>query len=249
MTRFFLVLCLAVVAFAAAPASKAAPKAASAADNPVVNWDAEPGLDAPMTLEAASLHVSEFAGAVAAQTKVKLEFPPALAARALTIRLRAMPLRVLLPSLGQLYGLEWTRGAAPGTYRARVCATPLELRWLQMGDEGELRERVRLGAQFSENAAIAALAAGWKTSELEAGVSFSALPAPLRDALQAGKQRRSALQFLGDWGQWTPFQLRAMRVRVALPRAGADLMPSAPQLVLVDPMGAPRRALGALEIP
>lgn len=236
-------LALLCATFCGASPLLAAPAAPS---TPIVSWADEAALSAPVSLESPRLTASELASAVAAQTGVKLSLPPELAGRVLVIRARAMPLRELLPALAQLYGLEWTREAAPGSYGARVAATPLELAVLQLGDLNELRERGRSSAQEGEREAAAVLTKNWSEAQLKEGVAFSSLPAATGLALRAAKGSRSALNALGEWGQWSPFVLRSLRVRVVPGRAPAS---SAPQLVLIDPTGQTLRNLGALEPP
>ena len=217
---------------------------------PIVSWEGESALAAPVTLESPRLTNSELAAAVAAQTKVKLNLPPAIAAKTLVMRADAMPLRELLPALAQLYGLEWTRDAAPQSYSARVAATPLELEYLKLGDIGELRARARQSAQQGEAGAALALAQGWNAAQLKQGVAFAKLPAATGLALRKAKNTRSALNALDGWGAWSPLVLRSLRVRVVLPRASAPATaPGAPQLVLIDPNGRTLRNLGAMQLP
>lgn len=217
---------------------------------PILSWAGEPALDATVTLEAPRLTGSELAAAVAAQTKIELNLPPAIAAKTLVIRVKAMPLRELLPALGQLYGLEWTPGATPSNYSARVAVTPLELGYLQLGDLNGLRERQRLRAQEREREAALALSKGWNEAQLKEGVAFSALPAATGLALRDAKSSRSALNALSEWGQWNSFVWRSLRVHIAAPRAtppGAAT--GAPQLVLIDPLSQVLHNLGKAELP
>ena len=222
--------------------------AAPAENPPLINWPAGRGLEATVSLEAAHLKVSDLVAAVATQTEIKLNLPPQLMARSLVMRADKMPLSQLLPALAQLYGLEWVRDVTPASFSARTVATPSELAYVQLGELNEMLDRVSLTAQQSEQQTLD-FAKGWDESRLTAGVALSELPPSLREGLQAAKRQRVALNYLGDWGQSTPFALRQMRVRVALPRAAKDGVASAPQFVLVDGSGTPRRVLGAMELP
>lgn len=222
--------------------------AAPAANVPIINWQTESGLNSPVSLESAHLKLSDLVTAVNTQTKVRLNLPPQLLSRSLVIRANAMPLAALLPALGQLYGLEWTRDPTPNSFSARVAATPTELAFLQLGDLNELRNRVRIEATQTEQQTLAATHK-WDEAQLNQGVALSELPAPLQSALQQAKLQRVALNYLGDWAQWTPFALRSMRVRVYLPKAGGASTPAPPRFMLVDENGAPVRDLGAMELP
>ena len=229
-------------------AAFSAPVCAAPAELPILDWPAERGLDGTLTLESSRLKASELVAAVAAQTKVRLNLPAELQGRSLVLRANKMPLSELLPALGQLYGLEWTRDAAPASFSARVAATPTELALLQLGEINEQRDRVRVQATASEQSTIEA-ARGFDADKLAQGVQVSQLPVNLYQALQSAKQERAALNYLADFAPWTPFQMRQMRVRVILPRAAKDGVAGAPQFVLVDGSGTPRRVLGAMELP
>ena len=117
-----------------------------------------------------------------------------------------------------------------------------------MGDINGQRDRVRLQATQSETAALEA-ARALEPEKLAQGVALSQLPGPLSQALQIAKQQRAALNYLADFAPWTPFQMRQMRVRVALPRADKAGVVGAPQFVLVDASGTSRRNLGVLQLP
>ena len=222
--------------------------AAPTASAPVVNWPAERELQNTVTLESARLPLGELVAAVAAQTKIKLNLPAELGKRLLVMRAEALPLAALLPVLGQLYGLEWTRDAAPNSFSARVVATPVELALLGQGDLNQLRDRVRVEATQCEQSALR-VARGWDAARLAEGVPLGELPGGLGDALKNAKQERAALNYLSDWSQWTPFALRSMRVRVALPRATKEGAQPAPHFILIDDQGLPRRDLGIMEMP
>lgn len=222
--------------------------AAPAENPPLVFSPAERGLDATISLEAARIKVSDLVVAVATQTKVKLNLPPQLMARSLAMRADKMPLWQLLPALAQLYGLEWTRDGAPTSFSARVAVTPSELAYIQLGDLNVMLDRVDSSAEQSEQQTLD-FARGLDESKLTTGVALSELPPTLRAGLQVAKRQRVALNYLGDWGQSAPFALHQMRVRVVLPRANKDGVVGAPQFVLVDASGTPRRNLGAMELP
>lgn len=222
--------------------------AAPAETAPILDWPTQRGLEGAITLESPRLKGSELVAAVATQTKIKLNLPVELLDRSLVLRANKMPLSDLLPALGQLYGLEWTRDKTPDSFSARVAVTPTELALLQLGDINEQRDRVRLYATKSERATLEA-ARAFDGDKLAGGVAMSELPASLYQSLQAAKQQRAALNYLGDFAPWTPFQMRQMRVRVALPRANKAGVAGAPQFVLVDASGTSRHNLGAMELP
>ena len=222
---------------------------AAPAENPALVFSpTERGLDATVSLESAHLKVSDLVAAVATQTRVKLNLPPQLMARSLVMRADKMPLSQLLPALSQLYGLEWTRDRATDSFSARTAATSTELALLQLGDLNEMLNRVSLTAEQSERKTLE-FARGLDESRLSEGVALSELPPSLRDGLQAAKRQRVALNYLSDWGANAPFALRQMRVHVVLPRADKDGVVGAPQFMLVDGNGTPRRNLGAMELP
>ena len=242
-------LAIALTLAALATPTFAAPALAAPADNaPILDWPAERGLDATLTLESPNLKTSELVAAVATQAKVRLNLPAELQSRELVFRANKMSLSQLLPALSQLYGLEWTRDRATDSFSARTAATSTELALLQLGEINQLRDRVRIEATKSEQATIEA-ARAFEPDKLVAGVPLSELPATLYGALQSAKQQRAALNYLADFAPWTPFQMRSMRVRVVLPRADKDGVTGAPQFMMVDASGTPRRNLGAMELP
>lgn len=230
-------------------AAVATPIWAAPADNlPILDWPTQRGLNVTFTLESSRLKTSELVAAVATQTKVRLNLPAELQNRALVLRANKMPLSELLPALSQIYGLEWTRDKAPDSFSARQTATPTEVALLQLGEINQLRDRVRIEATKSEHATIEA-ARALEPERLAQGVAVSELPANLYQSLQIAKQQRAALNYLTDFAPWTPFQLRQMRVRVALPRANKAGIVGAPQFVLADAGGKTLRNLGAMELP
>lgn len=221
--------------------------AAPAENHPIIFWPTERGLEAPVSLEAAHLKVSDLVTEVATQTKININLPSQLMARSLAMRADKMPLSQLLPALAQLYGLEWVRDTAPASFTARIVATPSELAYLQLGNFNEMLDRVSVAAQQSERQTLD-FTKGWDESRLTAGVALSELPPSLRQELQGAKRQRVALNYLGDWGESAPFALRSMRVRVVLPRADKTGVQGAPQFALVDEGGNTRRLLGAMEL-